>query len=748
MNSLRMRFYFSYSINSAVEIFRQFNRLCKIFITKILRFISCLLLLGFSFGVHAQTTISNGQVINLSMTSGQAFSQVFIGTGTLNNAYSVQGNLPPGISTSTGLPPAPATFNTALTLSGAPSVAGNYTFDVTVVATSTVAVVNYSVRFNVSVASNLPPAPSAGAGNFSVQANTLTNSLALNIGGAATSLVISTAPQFGSAAINGLAITYSPAANFVGRDSFIYAAIGPGGQSAPALVTIDVVAANSSTSVNIQANSSNNSLPVNPANGVGLVAISVAPSHGTATVNGGSIVYTPTLNFIGSDSLSYTLSGANGVFASNTISINVTGQAPTVKATALTVTSGASVSIDLATLVSGPTFLGVSFAVVGTPTNGNASLVGSILTYRPNAKFVGVDNVGFTARTIAGVSSNAQIQITVTARPDPSSNRTVRVIQAASETAVRRFEQTQLDNFNARLTELAVQSKKLPGAQNDESQQACGKVSPWIGGLNGSGSYRGSNGFKFDTNSASLGADRCFNSGTTVVGLGLAYAKEKSDFGFDGSKLRATAATGTTYGKTSLLPNFQIGWVAGFNQIDNDYDRFIEVANDFAHGKWSGKQWITSINGSGDFMIGAINVIPFGRLDLSRLRLNPYSETGNNAFLLKYQTQNIRGSRTTVGFNADYPIEVSFGKIIPRAYFAVQHDFAGRSPVAVSYIDDTNGAVYLIPSNDLDRNVVFATCGADFIWSEGLQIVAKYAYSSASQGARARSFQLRASLKF
>ena len=233
MNSLRMRFYFSYSINSAVEIFRQFNRLCKIFITKISRFISCLLLLGFSFGVHAQTTISNGQVINLSMTSGQAFSQVFIGTGTLNNAYSVQGNLPPGISTSTGLPPAPATFNTALTLSGAPSVAGNYTFDVTVVATSTVAVVNYSVRFNVSVASNLPPAPSAGAGNFSVQANTLTNSLALNIGGAATSLVISTAPQFGSAAINGLAITYSPAANFVGRDSFIYAAIGPGGQSAP-----------------------------------------------------------------------------------------------------------------------------------------------------------------------------------------------------------------------------------------------------------------------------------------------------------------------------------------------------------------------------------------------------------------------------------------------------------------------------------------------------------------------------------
>jgi uncharacterized protein YhjY with autotransporter beta-barrel domain len=748
VNTFRAPVFIPHLCSSAVKIGNQFYRIRQNFMTKISSVLACLILLGFSCNAQAQTTISSGQVINLSMTSGQAFSQVFIGTGTLNNAYGIQGTLPPGLSTSTGLPPAPATFNTALTLLGTPTVAGNYAFDVTVVASSAVAVVSYSVRFNVTVASNLPPAPIAGVGNFSVQSNTLSNAFALNIGGVATSLSVTSAPQFGSVAINGLGVTYSPSPNFVGRDSFIYAAIGPGGQSAPALVTIDVVAANSSTSVNIQANSSNNSLPITLTNGTALVALSAAPSRGSATINGGNIVYTPTLNFLGSDSLTYTLSGANGIFASNTILINVIGQAPTVKATTLSVTSGTTVSIDLASLVSGPTFLGVTFALVGTPTNGNVSLAGSVLTYRPNVKFIGVDTVAFTARTIAGVSSNAQIQITVTARPDPSNNRTVRLIQAASETAVRRFEQTQLDNFNSRLTELAVQSKKLPGQQSDESKQACGKLSPWIGGLSGSGSYRGSNGFKFDTNSASLGADRCFNSGATVIGVGLAYAKEKSDFGFDGSKLRATAATGTTYGKTSLLPNFQLGWVAGFNQIDNDYDRFIDLANDFAHGKWSGKQWITSINGSGEFTLGAINVVPFGRLDLSRLKLNPYAETGNNAFLLKYQTQNMRGSRTTVGFNADYPIEVSFGKIIPRAYFAVQHDFSGRNPVAVSYIDDTNGVVYLIPSNDLDRNLVFATLGADFIWNESLQVVAKYAYSSASQGARARSFQLRASLKF
>ena len=43
------------------------------------------------------------------------------------------------------------------------------------------------------------------------------------------------------------------------------------------------------------------------ANGTGSIAVTSAPTHGTATVSGGDIVYTPTAGYFGTDTLTYTL---------------------------------------------------------------------------------------------------------------------------------------------------------------------------------------------------------------------------------------------------------------------------------------------------------------------------------------------------------------------------------------------------------------------------------------------------------
>lgn len=56
----------------------------------------------------------------------------------------------------------------------------------------------------------------------------------------ATSAAIAIQPSFGTASISGLTLTYTPAAGFNGTDSFTYTATGPGGTTAPAVVTVAV----------------------------------------------------------------------------------------------------------------------------------------------------------------------------------------------------------------------------------------------------------------------------------------------------------------------------------------------------------------------------------------------------------------------------------------------------------------------------------------------------------------------------
>ena len=63
-----------------------------------------------------------------------------------------------------------------------------------------------------------------------------------------------------------------------------------------------------------------------------ITSVTAVTSKGTASYSGSNIIYTPNLNAVGSDSLSYTISDGNGGTASATVSITiiVTDQPPVV----------------------------------------------------------------------------------------------------------------------------------------------------------------------------------------------------------------------------------------------------------------------------------------------------------------------------------------------------------------------------------------------------------------------------------
>jgi len=155
-------------------------------------------------------------------------------------------------------------------------------------------------------------------------------------------------PQFGAVTTDGQTVTYMPNANFTGTDTFSYVVSDGKGGTATGSVTVTVngpsgpnqaptaandsatVSAGSSVTIDVLANDGDpNGDPLT-------ITIDGPPSHGTATVTNGKVVYTPNAGFSGADSFTYIVSDGKGGTATATVTIAVT-----------TVTAGSTIYLPM-----------------------------------------------------------------------------------------------------------------------------------------------------------------------------------------------------------------------------------------------------------------------------------------------------------------------------------------------------------------------------------------------------------------
>ncbi len=186
--------------------------------------------------------------------------------------------------------------------------------------------------------SNKAPEPLADTAitgqGAAVTINVLANDTDAN--GDALTITSVSKPQFGAATTDGQSVTYTPNANFVGNDSFSYFVSDGKGGTAAGSVTLTVngpggfnqapTAAND-TATTPSGNAVTIDVLVNDADPNGdalMITIDGPPSHGTAAVNNGKIVYTPNAGFTGTDSFTYIVSDGKGGTATATVTITVT----------------------------------------------------------------------------------------------------------------------------------------------------------------------------------------------------------------------------------------------------------------------------------------------------------------------------------------------------------------------------------------------------------------------------------------
>jgi gliding motility-associated-like protein len=243
----------------------------------------------------------------------------------------------------------------------------------------------------------------------------------------AISFSLLTAPLHGTLAGIAPNFTYTPVLNYNGSDSFTFSAHDGSGSSNIGTITITVVPVNDLPTVESQSlvTAEDVALLVNvtgaDVDGDPLTyAIVGQPQHGTlgiAFAGAPTITYTPSLNYNGSDSFTFTANDGTGNSNIGTIAIDITPvDDPPVAfdQSGVAATTPENTPLSITLTGSDPEGSTLTYTVVTPPAHGTLSGSAPNLVFTPAAGYSGPDSFTFKVNDGSQDSNIATVSITVT----------------------------------------------------------------------------------------------------------------------------------------------------------------------------------------------------------------------------------------------------------------------------------------------------------------------------------------------
>ncbi|MDL5367048.1 Calx-beta domain-containing protein [Xanthomonas sp. NCPPB 2654] len=712
-------------------------------------------------------------------TAGSAYSQTLSASGgTAPYSYAVSaGALPTGLSLAAGG-----------ALAGTPTVAGSFAFTVTVTdAGSFTAAQAYTLSIAAPTLSVAPPTlPSGTVGNaysqtlsasggtapysYAVSAGTLPAGLTLAAGGA-----LSGTPT--AIASSTFTVTVTDAHGFTAAQAYTVAIAA----AVPAPVAVD------DTGATLVETALTLAVTGNDTGSIDTIAVTTAPTHGTAVVNGVQLIYTPAAGYVGADTLSYTATGAGGTSAPATVTITVNAR-PVAASATMQAVSGEAQTVDLTRNATGGPFVAAALvaimpanagtatitrsggaAATGVPTAAAADGPSFIMTFTPNPAFSGQATVRFTLSNAYATSAEAAIVFVVAPRPDPTLDAEVRGLIDAQAESTRRFAKAQIDNFQRRLeathrgdrsfdNSLSFQaSSHCRQAERGVTAQPCsqptwdadtamdagdpaatrtptartavdGDLGLWVGGAIRSGSLDKQAqraGVDFQSDGLSMGADYRA-SDWLALGAGLGWGRDDSDVGRNGSRSKATAYTLALYASVHPGQHFFFDTLVGYQLLSYDLRRYVTDNGELAEGGRDGSQWIASVSTGADLQRGDWQITPYARVDMARATLDAYSEAAMAPYALHYADMDVSTTTGNLGLRLEWRREMSWGQFTPQLRVEYQRDFQGRGDATLSYADLSGGPLYRTGLSVFDRNRLMLGLGAVFTTEQGLSTRVEY----------------------
>lgn len=154
-----------------------------------------------------------------------------------------------------------------------------------------------------------------------------------------------------------------------------------------------------------------------------LSSVGTPNQGGSVTISGATILYTPFVGFVGTESFDYTISDGNDNSATTTVTMNVTAKPntpPSLQDDTETIEEGSD-AVLINVLANDTDADGDSLTLqsLGTPSNGaNISIEGTRVSYRPADAFSGEETFTYTVSDGEGATETATVTIIVTPRPN------------------------------------------------------------------------------------------------------------------------------------------------------------------------------------------------------------------------------------------------------------------------------------------------------------------------------------------
>ena len=243
-----------------------------------------------------------------------------------------------------------------------------------------------------------------------------------DVDGDTVSATVSTQAIHGIASVSGTTVSYSPDANFNGSDNFTLTLTDNAGYTTTQVISVTVNSSNDDPTITIDStlttdedNNQTLTFTFSDVDGDTVSAtVSTQAIHGTASVSGTTVSYSPDANFNGNDSFTLTLTDNAGYTTTQTISVTVNSinDEPTITiASTLTTDEDNNQTLTFTfSDVDGDT---VSASVSTQANHGVASVSGTTVTYAPDANFNGGDSFTLTLTDSAGYTTTQAISVTV-----------------------------------------------------------------------------------------------------------------------------------------------------------------------------------------------------------------------------------------------------------------------------------------------------------------------------------------------
>lgn len=357
-------------------------------------------------------------------------------------------------------------------------------------------------------------------------------------------------------------------------------------------------------------------------------------------------------------------------------------------------------------------------------------------------------------------AASAQLQLSVTARPDPTRDPgVVAGLQAQVDASVR-FASAQQGNIRDRLRQVrsggnASSNQLALNYAGDERRQ--GMTVPlsatgtpalpagwgmWAAGTASFGKGDRRSSYDFDSDGLTVGVDHALGE-QLLLGVAGSVARNDSDMEASDSRVQARQRSLAAYGLWRAGDHVFVDGVIATGALDFTTRRWSQDVAAFGRGSRDGDQWFGSVSFGYEHRGEGIVLTGYGRIEASRTTLDAYQETGLDSYDLVYRRQQVENSAVALGLEGSFLPADANSRVRPFWNLEYREAIDDKGQAYLNYVTAPRADDYRLDMRSYNDHALSIGAGMDVRLQRGWLLSVLFGHEQTRGSSSASSVGLR-----